>query len=150
MQLFVVGTAYVVDSEAEPTKGRLLLLQLAGDPGAAGRELKFLGETVLAGSCYQAKALPNMPGKIAATVNSRVAIFGVNAQVKPGSGPWRAFDLECKKACQTIALYLDVVGDTLLVGDMMMSVMLFRLSTDASGSPMLEAAAQEYEGAGVV
>jgi CPSF A subunit region len=141
LQLFVVCTAYVLEHEPEPTKGRLMLLQLAGAPGAP-KELKFLGETVLTGSCYQAQPLPNARGKIAATVNSRLVIFLVNANVQPGGGPWKAFELESKKSLSTIALFLSIHGDTLVVGDMMQSVAVFKYIPERQ---LLEQVAMEYE-----
>ena len=141
LQLYVVTTAYVLESEMEPSKGRLLLFQLAGAAGSP-RELKFLGETVVAGSCYAAQPLPNAPGRIAATVNSRLVIFTVNAAAVPGGGAWKAFELECKKSLPTVALYLAIHGDTIVVGDMMQSVGVFKYVAERSS---LEQVAMEYE-----
>lgn len=141
MQLFVVCTAYLLDTESEPTKGRIMLFRLADDPGGP-KEFKFIGETTVAGAAYVACALPNAPGKVAVTVNSRLVIFTVNANVTPGGGPWRAFELECKKTCPMVALYLAVHGDTIVVGDLMQSVSVFRYNLEQQ---VLEQVAGEFE-----
>ena len=141
MQLFVVCTAYVIDTEPEPEKGRIVLLQLAsGNDGA--KEIKFLGETMVRGAAYQARPLPNAPGKIAVTMNARVIIFSVNASISPGGGPWRAFEMECKKSLHTVSLFLAVHGDTLVVGDMMQSVSVLKYIPERSH---LELVAAEYD-----
>jgi hypothetical protein len=141
VQLFVVCSSYLVEMELEPSKGRIMLFRLADDPGGP-KEFKFIGETVVAGAAYAARPLPNAPGKVAVTVNSRLVIFTVNANVTPGGGPWRAFELECKKTCPMIALYLAVHGDTIVVGDLMQSVSVFRYNVEQQ---VLEHVAGECE-----
>lgn len=64
---FAVGTAYVVPTESEPTKGRVLLFSVAE------RKLSLVCELEVKGSVYSMSALN---GKLLITVNSRVCLLG--------------------------------------------------------------------------
>lgn len=145
VQLFVVGTMYVLDEESEPSRGRLLLLQLAGAHSDV-RELKFLGETVVNNAAYQVRAMPDHRGRVAATVGNQLVVFTMQPDpaAASGSGPRRAFEVECKHKTLLFAVYLAVHESTLIVGDLMQSVGIF--TYDAEKRSLCKVAS-EYEGA---
>ena len=60
---FVVGTTFVVDREAEPTKGRILVFSVADGKAA------LVSEIEIKGAVY---SLCEFNGKILASVNSKV------------------------------------------------------------------------------
>ena len=62
---FVLGTAVIIATESEPTKGRLLLFSVVE------RKLTLVCELEVKGSVYSMSALN---GKLLATVNSRVRL----------------------------------------------------------------------------
>lgn len=136
---------YVLDEESEPSKGRLLLLQLAGAHSDV-RELKFLGETVVNGAAYQVRAMPDHRGRVAATVGNQLVVFTMQPDpaAAVGTGPRRAFEVECKHKTLLFAVYLAVHESTLIVGDLMQSVGIFKYDAEKRS---LCKVASEYEGA---
>jgi hypothetical protein len=140
VQLFVVGTMYVLEEENEPHKGRLLLLRLSGSSNT--RELKFLGETVVKRAVYQVCPIPNQRGRVAATVGHHVVVWNIHASGPSGNGTWRAFSEDCKEKVESFGLYLAIHGNTIAVGDLMKSVRVFKYFPEKH---LLEHVASEYE-----
>lgn len=125
VQLFVVGTGYVKEGESEPTRGRLLLLQLTGTPGGQ-QELKALFEQTVNGGVYSLASIPACPGKFVATISSQVSVFGVDAAAPRGG----SLKLLCKAPGMILALYADVSGHTIVVGDLMRSVAVYSFNPE--------------------
>ena len=121
--MFVVGTAYIKEGENEPTRGRLLLLQLTGTPGGP-QELQALFEQTVNGSVYSLAAMSACPGKFVATVNSQVSVFEIDAAAP------RTLKLVCKTAGMILALYADVSGHTVVVGDLMRSIAVYSFNPE--------------------
>lgn len=67
---FAVGTAFIIPTESEPTKGRVLIFSVAE------RKLSLVCELEVKGCVYSMSALS---GKLLITVNSRVRLVHVFA-----------------------------------------------------------------------
>lgn len=125
VQLFVVGTGFIKEDEPEPSRGRLLLLQLTGNPGGP-QELKALFEQTVNGCVYSVAPIRACPGKFVATVNSQVSVF----EADPAAPRGDCLKLLCKTAGMILALYADVSGHTIVVGDLMRSVAVYAFDPD--------------------
>ena len=115
---FVVGTAFVLPSESEPTNGRLLVCRVEKD---ARRLVVVCGQT-FEGGCM---AVAAFKGKILVGVNSEIHLLDFD----PDS---LALQTLCKKAedvCVT-CLAVDEASETLAVGDILRSVSLYKLTVE--------------------
>lgn len=121
----MVGTGFIKEDEPEPSRGRLLLLQLTGPPGGP-QELKALFEQTVNGCVYSVAPIRACPGKFVATVNSQVSVFAAD----PGAPRGDCLRLLCKTAGMILALYADVAGHTIVVGDLMRSVAVYAYNPD--------------------
>jgi DNA damage-binding protein 1 len=64
-EYYVIGTAYAIPTEAEPTKGRLLVFSVVD------HKLKFIHELTTTGAVY---SLNSFNGNLLAGINSTVSI----------------------------------------------------------------------------
>ncbi|TPX39150.1 hypothetical protein SeLEV6574_g07407 [Synchytrium endobioticum] len=126
---FAVGTAFAVPTEAEPSRGRILLFRLT-----SARRLSLIAATEIPGSAY---SIVSLQERLVASVNSRIIVFSfdlsrdaLHAILTPKSSHHG----------HIVALYLAVHGHFLLVGDMMKSVSVLRLGADDA----LEEVAKDY------
>ena len=110
-EYFAVGTAFVPPQELEPSKGRIILLEVAN------RKLQIVSEKETRGSVYN---LTPFQGKLLAGINSRVQLYRWEQQ----DDATRQLVPECSHAGHVIALFVDVRGDFILVGDLMKSMQL--------------------------
>eukprot|EP00741_Cyanophora_paradoxa_P005067 tig00000851_g4909.t1 len=110
-QYYVVGTAYAIPEETEPTKGRILVFALVDGKllEVAQRETK--------GAVY---SLQPFNGKLLAGINSKVQIFRWSER-EDGQ---HELEPECGHHGHILALYMQSRGDFIVVGDLMKSISL--------------------------
>lgn len=113
-RLSQVGTAFIASDEQEPSKGRILLLKVEDD--AAGGKLQLVAEAECKGAVY---TLNGFQGKLLATVNARVQLYGWVSR----DGCYE-LSPECTHHGSILALYAVTRGDFIIVGDLMKSVTL--------------------------
>jgi DNA damage-binding protein 1 len=146
-EYYVVGTAFQLPEEVEPSKGRILVFE------AREGKLALVAQKRTTGAVYNLNALR---GKLVAGVNSKIQVFewrkvdspesndaneseasgrgkgkeGLGAGAVgpdangPSSSPPRELALECANHGHIVALYARVRGDLIVVGDLMKSVSL--------------------------
>eukprot|EP00927_Polykrikos_kofoidii_P010889 TRINITY_DN14596_c0_g1_i1.p1 TRINITY_DN14596_c0_g1~~TRINITY_DN14596_c0_g1_i1.p1 ORF type:complete len:848 (-),score=160.05 TRINITY_DN14596_c0_g1_i1:31-2574(-) len=130
-ECLVVGTAFVLADEPEPSRGRVLVYtpQDQGTCSASSSTAKCVGtaryslicEMDVRGSVYSVLPFRNM---LLGSVNNRVTIW-----------KWRPensqFESVCSHGGSIIALYLQSIGDRILVGDLMRSASLLRFDAES-------------------
>lgn len=109
---FVVGTAYAMPTEEEPTKGRILVFSVSDN---TNKNIKLITEKSVKGAVY---ALESFNGKLLATINSKVHLF------KMKEGAAKELVSECGHHGHVVALYLKSRGDFIIVGDLIKSISL--------------------------
>ena len=115
---FVIGTAFVLPSESEPTNGRLLVCRVEKEPS----RLVVVAEQSFDGGCM---AVAVFKGKIVVGVNSEIHLLDFD----PAS---LALQTLCKKAedvCVT-CLSVDEASETLAVGDILRSVAIYKITVE--------------------
>jgi len=127
---YVVGTAFALPNENEPSKGRILIFSVS-----EGKH-KLVAETDTKGAVYSLSAFN---GKLLAGINSKVALF----KWVDDEGN-KKIVLECQHAGHLVALYLATRGDFIIMGDLMKSISL--LTYRPGDSPSLEEIARDYDG----
>lgn len=133
-ECFVLGTAYTLPDEDEPTKGRLLAFTVEGG------QLRLRAELPVQGAVY---CLNHIRGMLVAGVNHRVLLLAWT--VRGGaSGSNRALAIQDTCDGSTVALLLATRGDFVIVGDMIKSVTVLRFSTSGDGTERLEEVARDY------
>lgn len=100
---YAVGTAFVLPDEHEPSKGRILLLQVQNG------KLGAVVEKQTRGAVYN---ITPFHGKLLAGINSRLQLYQWEQQE---GGPWQLVP-ECSHAGHILVLCVDVRGDFILVG----------------------------------
>jgi len=148
--VFVVGTAYVLPSEMEPSRGRILVF--------SREELLLLNELNTPGAVYTMSALADPSDRtcrfpasaarfLAAGVNNVVILYDWG---QSGHGD----DYELREVARhlghVLVLRLEARGDQLLVGDLMKSLCVLQLvlpegETSDGALPCLKAVAWDYE-----
>lgn len=154
----VVGTAFLVDGEEEPRKGRLLVFSISGTDDS--RAFLLEATKVVEGG---AMALTQVRNKLVAAINSRVAVYeaaepmavaaagvgssstavvaadadDVDVQLEGSKGGGSAADTtslvlnqECVFHGNVFVLALSSMGDFILVGDLMKSCALLLYLAD--------------------
>lgn len=140
---FVVGTAFAAPEEVEPSRGRVLVFKVVRDT------LVLVAEKEVKGAVYNLNAFN---GKLLAGVNSKVQLFrwvARNGEGAASDGPSGAGATErdpnadgiagdheligeCSHHGHIVALYVQVRGDLIVVGDLMKSVSLLRYEPNES------------------
>ncbi|GBG61192.1 hypothetical protein CBR_g19725 [Chara braunii] len=108
---YVVGTAYVLPEESEPTKGRILVFTVED------QKLQLVTEKETKGAVYNLNAFN---GKLLAGINQKVQLYKW-VQREDGT---RELVSECGHHGHIIALYVKTRGDFIVVGDLMKSISL--------------------------
>ncbi|CAH8566044.1 unnamed protein product [Heterobilharzia americana] len=106
--LFAVGTAFLVEDEVEPSKGRIHLFRW--DPESSRLETVQVHD--VNGSVYR---ILDFNGRLLAAINSSVRLFDIKED---------SLRLACSFNESIIALFLRRKGDFVLVGDLMRSLTL--------------------------
>eukprot|EP00168_Porphyra_purpurea_P011882 TRINITY_DN3064_c0_g1_i3.p1 TRINITY_DN3064_c0_g1~~TRINITY_DN3064_c0_g1_i3.p1 ORF type:complete len:969 (-),score=249.57 TRINITY_DN3064_c0_g1_i3:635-3541(-) len=133
-ECFVLGTAYTLPDEDEPSKGRILVLTMEGG------QLRLRAELPVRGAVY---CIHHIHGMLVAGVNHTVILLAW--AVRGGvSGTNQALVLRDTCVGSTVALLLATRGDFVIVGDMIKSVSVLRFSSGSDGSKRLEEVARDY------
>lgn len=127
--MFVVGTAYVLPEEEEPSKGRLLVYTAAT---ATEDKLILIADATIKGCPY---ALESFQDKLLATANSKVELWKLvqeqegGAAVEEGDASTSSLQLVYSHPSHVLALTLQSRGDFVLVGDLMRSISILKYKT---------------------
>lgn len=133
-ECFVLGTAYTLPDEDEPSKGRLLAFTVEGG------QLRLRAELSVQGAVY---CLNHIRGMLVAGVNHRVLLLAWTVRGGVG-GSNRALVVQDTCGGSTVALLLATRGDFVIVGDMIKSVTVLRFSTSGDGTEHLDEVARDY------
>eukprot|EP00003_Mantamonas_plastica_P022436 TRINITY_DN380_c1_g1_i2.p1 TRINITY_DN380_c1_g1~~TRINITY_DN380_c1_g1_i2.p1 ORF type:complete len:1241 (+),score=459.79 TRINITY_DN380_c1_g1_i2:225-3725(+) len=112
-EYFVVGTAYVLPKEENPTRGRLLLFYVQ-----EGR-LTLAAEKDTSGAVY---SLTEFNGKVLAGINSKVELNEITDTEDGG----KQIRFECSHHGNVLVLEVKSRGDFIIVGDLMKSIALLK------------------------
>eukprot|EP01027_Heterolobosea_sp_BB2_P002893 GEZU01004339.1.p1 GENE.GEZU01004339.1~~GEZU01004339.1.p1 ORF type:complete len:703 (-),score=229.06 GEZU01004339.1:788-2896(-) len=110
-EYIVVGTAFVLPDESEPSKGRILVMDVRGG------KLNLVSETVTKGAVY---CMDSFNGKLLTGINSKVILWKWN-ETEDGT---KEFVHECSHHGHILALTVQSRGDFIIVGDLMKSISL--------------------------
>lgn len=105
----LLGTAFALPDETEPSQGRLLVFSIDG------RRLTLVAEQVLGGALYSIGTLSR--GEIVCSVNSSVEVYRLHEN-------FSLQRLSCTHG-HIMALYVKTRGDVVLVGDLMRSLNVY-------------------------
>lgn len=112
-EVFVVGTAFVLPEENEPSQGRLLVLR------AVEHRLELVAETMLAGGCL---SICLFKGKVVCGVNSELQVFDVDEKTTTIN------KLASEVACISVtSLSPNETDETIALGDILYSVVVYKL-----------------------
>mmetsp|Transcript_63382 Transcript_63382/g.200458 ORF Transcript_63382/g.200458 Transcript_63382/m.200458 type:complete len:1099 (-) Transcript_63382:192-3488(-) len=124
----VVGTAFAMPEEVEPTRGRVLVFS------AEGGSLLLVAEKEVKGAVYNVNMLG---GKLLAGINSKIQLFKWSSR-DDGS---KELVAECGHHGHILALFVQVRGDFIVVGDLMKSISLLIYKPEEG---IIEARARDY------
>lgn len=119
-EYYIVGTAFMLPSESEPTSGRILIFRVEGE--GMKRQLQLVCEHHVNGGCL---AINAYQGKIIAGINSEIMVLDFD----PVS---LSIQMLCKRAdnvCIT-SLSVDSEHGTVAVGDTLRSVSLYKFTVE--------------------
>jgi DNA damage-binding protein 1 len=117
VEYICIGTAYVVEDEAEPSKGRIIIFSV--DEAEGGKLcLTFRSDLEVPGAAY---SLHPFQGKLLGGINASINIFKVQDERESGM---KAIVNECGYTGHIVSLHLDSCGDFVIVGDLMKSISL--------------------------
>ncbi|CAH8852959.1 unnamed protein product [Trichobilharzia szidati] len=114
--LFAVGTAFLVEDEVEPSKGRIHLFRW--DPESSRLETVLVQD--VNGSVYQ---VVDFNGRLLAGINCSVRLFDIKED---------SLRLACSFNENIVALYLRRKGDFVLIGDLMRSLTLLLFKSNVN------------------
>eukprot|EP00850_Spirogloea_muscicola_P009452 SM000053S17409 [mRNA] locus=s53:248703:257116:+ [translate_table: standard] len=108
---FVVGTAYALPEENEPSKGRILVFTVED------QKLQLVTEKETKGAVYNLNAFN---GKLLAGINQKIQLYKWSQRDDSS----RELQSECGHHGHILALYVQSRGDFIVVGDLMKSISL--------------------------
>lgn len=114
---FIVGTAFVLPKESEPTSGRLLLFQITSST------LSQVCEISINGGCF---SLASYQGKLVAGINSEICIYDYDET----TCTLQKLHSEESNICIT-RLSVNEADKTIAVGDSLRSVSLYHCTVEA-------------------
>jgi DNA damage-binding protein 1 len=134
-EYLVVGTAFVLPEEQQPSRGRLLVFEVLSDSPAGGRMVRLVVETPTRGAVF---SLASLNGKLVAGIDSKVTLHSdfslISSQIQiyrfalsgeDGSSSPEMVP-ECGHHGHILALYLKASDDLILVGDLVRSICILR------------------------
>ena len=148
VEYVVVGTAYVLPEEPQPSRGRILVFSVniptpasSSELGSDGqedvshleqREVILIAECVTTGGVF---SLDSIQGKLVAGVDSKVLIYEFFPEGKEKNGA-PELSVLCEHPGHVMCLMCKASGDLVLVGDILRSMSVFQLTsvTSASGT----------------
>jgi len=111
----VVGTAFVLPEEQQPTRGRILVFEVSSE-----RNVTLSAESVTKGATF---SLASLNGRLVAGIDSKVQLFRYSSCGEDGSGVPELI-VEFGHHGHVLALYVKTKGDYIVVGDLLRSVCL--------------------------
>eukprot|EP00945_MAST-04E_sp_MAST-4E-sp1_P008624 g8624.t1 len=121
---FVVGTAYALEDEPEPSRGRILVFNVAAQTGPGGESrpgrLELIAQVDTPGAVY---SLNCFNGLLLAGVNSKIQLYEWSVTGSTNIGT-RELKSKCGLHGHILALHVTTRGDYIVVGDLMKSVSL--------------------------
>ncbi|SCV68143.1 BQ2448_264 [Microbotryum intermedium] len=133
---FILGTASISAAEAEPSKGRIVLISR---DAATGLGYSIAAEVFVTGSTYSLAVFDSLT--FAAAINSCVTVFSV-------SQDWQAIQSIATWGGAYVAFSLvSLANEQILVGDALRSLTLLQLERkqqNATGSSQLVEVARDY------
>eukprot|EP00299_Pterocystis_sp_00344_P017203 c8628_g1_i1.p1 GENE.c8628_g1_i1~~c8628_g1_i1.p1 ORF type:complete len:1107 (-),score=297.39 c8628_g1_i1:37-3162(-) len=124
----VVGTAFIIPEETEPTSGRVLVMEV-NELG----ELTVVATYKLDGCAYWVGAFG---GKLLTSCNARLDVLRWNV-----SDDSKSLVLDCQAPTQILNVAVDTQDDMILVGDLMKSVSLLKYKKTTNS---IEDTVQDY------
>ena len=140
----VAGSAYLIDDEEEPSRGRIIVLAVRGTNDA--REITLQASIEVSGGVNAFAALvaaPGAPERLVATVNSKVVVYDVAQDGHGSAGNSIELSPIASYLGSILSLYLDASGALIVVGDLMRSVTLLRFATSERGATLDEVAVEQ-------
>ncbi|KAK3268004.1 DNA damage-binding protein 1, partial [Cymbomonas tetramitiformis] len=131
VEYFVVGSAYALPEESEPSRGRILVLAVE-----EGSKLTLIAEKEVKGAVYNLNAFN---GKLLAGVNAKMHLFKWG--MREGQ---HELTQECTHSGSILALQAVTRGDFIVVGDLMKSISLLMYKPEEG---IIEERARDYNGA---
>ena len=139
-EYFVVGTAYALEDEPEPSRGRILVFKVssinsndsstittgateATDDASANINMKRLELVTQADTPGAVYTLKQFNGNLLAGVNSKIQLYEWS-NTDEGVNVPKELNSKCGLHGHILALYLQTRGDFILVGDLMKSISL--------------------------
>ncbi|CAA0805711.1 DNA damage-binding protein 1a [Striga hermonthica] len=116
---YCIGTAYVLPEENEPTKGRILVFVVVD------RKLQRIAEKETGGAVHSLNAFN---GKLLATINQKIQLYKWML-CDDGSGD---LQYECGHHGHVLSLFVQTMGDFIVVGDLMRSISLLTYKEGAT------------------
>ena len=129
----VLGTAFALPGEEEPSSGRILVYQITEH-----KKLALVTELPVRGAVY---TMQPFHGKLVAGVDSKIYLYSWSGVDAAGKG---RLSVDCDHHGHIIALHTAVRGDFIVVGDLMKSVSLlvYKPPTAEQSEPRLEEVAK--------
>eukprot|EP00981_Chlorochromonas_danica_P006833 scaffold1493_cov172-Ochromonas_danica.AAC.11 len=128
----VVGTAQIVAEDIEPSKGRVLVFQLAADR----KTVQLITEKETKSGVY---ALSSVCGRLAACIGTKIQIY--KFVTKEHNSIKAELQAECSHQGHIMALHLKTQGEYLIVGDLARSITILQYKSNES---VLEEIARDY------
>ena len=114
----VVGTAFIVPGEFEPSAGRVLVFRVEGE--GDHRKVGLVAEKHVSGAVYAVNSLRDM---VLVGCNNELQLFDWHQDDQ-------SLDHVCSHSGHIAALYVRTQGDFVLVGDIMRSMSLIRYDNE--------------------
>ena len=138
----VVGTAFVVPHELEPSRGRIYVYDI--DP--MDRTVSPVTRLDVNAAVF---SLAPAQGRLVCGLGNKVQVFKLSSEgpmiddMSDSIGQY-SLDLECSHPGHIFVLYLKTQDNYILVGDLLRSVSLLKYNLSADGTGSLEEVARDY------
>lgn len=140
VEYVVIGTAYVLPEEQQPSRGRMLVFEVhtsspgegedededeegGGASALVKRTATLVAETVTRGAVF---CLASMQGKLVAGIDSQVLVYQFFRKGVDGAGSPDLVVL-CEHMGHIMSLFCKTAGDLVLVGDILRSISVLQL-----------------------
>jgi DNA damage-binding protein 1 len=147
IEYVVIGTAYVLPEEQQPTRGRMLVFEVhtpasvisevdpeedEEDSAHLKRNVSLIAESVTKGAVF---SMANLQGKLVAGVDCQILVYQFYPKGIDGAGAPELVVL-CQHVGHIMSLFCKTSGDVVLVGDILRSITVLQLkkTTGAAGT----------------
>ncbi|CAJ1349858.1 unnamed protein product [Effrenium voratum] len=129
-EYIAVGTAVVLESEPEPSRGQVrLLAPCAASSSEAAAPFRVVATVEVQGAVY---TLAPLAGRLLGAVNNRLQLWELVVR----EGQCRLMEV-CRYAAGVIVLDIQTMGHCILAGDIMRSVTMFRFDPEEKSISMV-------------